>query len=261
MARSEVPSPADLERFERAIRTVPARQGRFERLLRVVIRMWCRLVAWRLRIAGLEQLPVRDGVLGAGCVVAAAPHRAWVEPFLLFAAWPPDAARLVWLADGRTATRSWWRRWLLPRLGVIPIASASAGPRAYSRSVALVCERGGAVAVFPEVGAPSPPDRTRRISAGFAYLALAARAPVLPVAIGGTHRIVRGSAFTVDVLAPLDPGDPLVDPFAPPGRARAHELRAQLQAAIASALPARTAQADAAAPERERWRWLGALFD
>ena len=261
MAGSRIRSKADVERFERALASVPVRQGGFERLLRLVIRAWCRLVAWRVRIEGVEQLPVRDGVAGAGCVVAAAPHRAWVEPFLLFAAWPQDAARLVWLADGHTVTRSWWRRWLLPRLGVIPVLAGRGGPRSYARSVALVCQRGGAVAVFPETGPPSPPDRARRISAGFAYLALGAGAPVLPVVIGGTHRLVRGSALTVDVLPPIESGDPLADPFAAPGRVRAHELSTELRVAIASTLPRRTAEADAAAPDVERWRWLGTLFD
>ena len=201
MAGSRTRSKADVERFERAFASVPVRQGGFERLLRLVIRAWCRLVAWRVRIEGVEQLPVRDGVAGAGCVVAAAPHRAWVEPFLLFAAWPP------------------------------------------------------------EIGPPSPPDRARRISAGFAYLALGAGAPVLPVVIGGTHRLVRGSALTVDVPPPIESGDRRADPFAAPGRMRAHELNTELRAAITSTLPRRTAEADAAAPDVERWRWLGTLFD
>ena len=116
------------------------------------------------------------------------------------------------------------------------------------------------MAVFPEIGSPSPPERARRISAGFAYLALRAGAPVLPVVIGGTHRIVRGSVFSVDVLAPLDPGEQLVDPLTAPGRARAHELSDQLTDAIAEILPRRTAETDAAAPARERWRWLATLF-
>ena len=260
MRRRAGPSAADLERFERALSTVPLRQGRFEGLLRLVIRAWCRLVAWRLRVEGVDRLPARDGIAGAGCVVVAAPHRAWVEPFLVFAAWPRDAARLVWLADGRTVTRSWWRRWLLPRLGIIPVAPGRGGPGAYVESAALACERGGAVAVFPEIGPPSPPDRLRTTSAGFAYLALRTGSPVVPVVIGGTHRIVRGSVFSLDVLAPLDPGDPLEQPLSGPGRARAHALRSDLADAIARTLPERTAEADALAPERERWRWLGTLF-
>jgi 1-acyl-sn-glycerol-3-phosphate acyltransferase len=239
---------------------VPPHQGRFERILRALVRAWCRAVDWHVTVAGTEHVPVRGGVPGAGCVVVVAPHRAWVEPFLLLAAWPVDAARLVWLADGRTATRSWWRRRLLPRLGVIPIAAGAGGPRAYAEQAALAAEHGCAVAVFPEIGAPSAPDRTRSISAGFAYLALQADAPVVPVVVAGTHRLVRGSSFSVDVCAAIEPGESLADPFTPSGRARARRIQRELAGVMASVLPVRTAEVDAAAPARERWRWLGSLF-
>jgi len=261
MGASERIPAADLQRFSDALDSLPARQGRFERLLRAAIGAWCRAVGWRLTVAGTEHLPVRDGVRGAGCVVAAAPHRAWVEPFLLVAAWPAEAARLVWLADGRTATRSWWRRRLLPRLGVIPVTTRAGGLRGYGQLAARACERGCAVVVFPEVGSPSPPDRTREISAGFAYLALGAGAPVVPVVVGGTHRIVRGSNFSLEFQEPLGVGSAPDDAFTPAGRSRAHALRDELAEVMAASLPARTAEADAAAPERERWPWLGRLFD
>ena len=253
-------SAEDLRRFSDALAGISARQGWFERSLRAAIRGWCRVVAWHIAVEGVEHLPVRDGVPGAGCVVAAAPHRAWVEPFLLVAAWPADAARLVWLADGRTVTRSWWRRRLPPRLGIIPIASASGGPQAYAELVSLACASGHAVVVFPEIGPPAPSDRTRRISPGFAYLALRAGAPVVPIVLGGTHHIVRGSSYSVDILPALEPGSTLDDPFVSAGRARAHALTRELQDKVAEVLPERTAQADAAAPSRDRWTWLATLL-
>lgn len=252
-------APEDVRRFEVALAHVSVRQGRFERVLRLVIRGWCRAVAWRVSVTHAAPLPERDGVAGAGCLVVAAPHRAWVEPFLLVAAWPPDAARLVWLADGRTVTRSWWRRWLLPRLGVIPIA-ASVGPRAYAELAAQACERGSAVAIFPEVGPPSTADRARRISPGFAYLALRSAASVIPVVIGGTHHIVRGSWFSVDIGRAIEPDTTAEDPFTPDGRSRAKALTEAYGLVVAAALPERTQQADAHAPAREHWRWLASLF-
>lgn len=252
--------PEDLHRFREALAHVPTRQGWFECLLRAVIRAWCRLVAWRV-VTTVAALPERDGVPAAGCVVVAAPHRAWVEPFLLVAAWPPAAARLVWLADGRTVTRSWWRRRLLPRLGVIPVAAAMGGPRAYAQLASAACERGLAVAVFPEVGPPSPPDRPRRISRGFAYVSLQAGASVVPVVVGGSHRIVRGSAFSVDIGAALRGPDAASDPFTPDGQDRARALTERYERFVAAVLPERTRQADAAAPAQERWTWLGSLFD
>ncbi len=253
--------PDDLRRFGEALRAMPMRQGRFERALRLVIRAWCRLVDWRIDVEGMASLPCLDGgAPGAGCVVAAAPHRAWVEPFLLLSAWPADAARLVWLADGRTVTRSWWRRRLLPRIGIIPIAGGLRDLQTYVDLAAIALDAGAALVVFPEVGPPSAADRTRHISPGFAYIAGGTGASVVPVVIGGTHRIVRGSSFSIDALDALDVTTSVPDAFTPASRGRAHVMAHRCEEAINAALPTHTARADACAPKRERWSWLATLF-
>lgn len=252
---------ADAERFRAALRRAPSHQGRFERALRSVIRAWCHLVAWHIEVTLRDPLPVVSGVRqGAGCIVAVAPHRSWVEPFLLVAAWPADAARLVWIGDGRTMTRSWWRRRLLPRLGAIPISGGIAAPRAYAALVREALHEGAVVAVFPEKGPPSAADRTRTISPGFAYLARHAGAPIVPVVMGGTHHIVRGSSFSVDILGAIDVGDPDPDPFRPQARSLAHDLAHRFEAEVASVLSERTAWAEARRPARDRWRWLASLL-
>jgi len=254
-------APDDLRRFSEALRAMPMRQGRRERALRLVMRAWCRLVDWRVDVEGMASLPRLDGgAPGAGCVVAAAPHRAWVEPFLLLSAWPPDAARLVWLADGRTVTRSGWRRRLLPRVGIIPIAGSPRSLQAYVDLAAIALDAGAALVVFPEVGPPSAADRTRRISRGFAYIAGGTGASVIPVVVGGTHRIVRGSSFSVAALDALEVGQTVPDVFTRASRERAHALAHRYEEVINAALPAHTARADARAPERERWSWLARLL-
>jgi 1-acyl-sn-glycerol-3-phosphate acyltransferase len=257
----------DRERLTRALRRVSPEQGRFHASLRLVVRVACRLFGWRIETSGLERLPggVR-GRPGAGCLVVVVPHRAWVDPFLVAAAWPPGAARPVWVGEGRTMVRSWWRRRLLPGIGLIPTGAGWGGPRAYVRLATEALARGVAVVVFPERGAPSPPHRTREVSPGFAYLALASGAPVVPVVLGGTHRIVRGVAFTVDVLEPIPvrraATDEAIDadPFAPERRAEAARLLDAFDAAVARVLPERVALADRRRPRRERWPWLGGLF-
>jgi 1-acyl-sn-glycerol-3-phosphate acyltransferase len=219
-----------------------------------------RPLAWRIDASGFDRLPARSGRRATGCLVVPAPHRAWIDPFLVLAAWPPDAARLVWFGDGATMSRSWWRRWLFSRLGMIPIAPDAGGPRVYADLAAEVMAAGAALVIFPEKGPPSLPDRTRTISPGFAYLALRAGSPVVPIVLAGTHRIVRGSSFTVDALPHIDvgPADPTV--FSPAGRRRAAELTDRYREAIEAVLPDRTALADARRPTRERWRWLATLF-
>lgn len=252
--------PGDVERFREGLARASVRQGSIDRILGLSIRAFCRLVAWRVDASGFDKLPSGPGRAGAGCLVIAAPHRAWIDPFLLLAAWPSTAARLVWFGDGPTMSRSWWRRRLFPRLGMIPISPATGGPRAYASLAARIVHGGAALAIFPEKGPPSPPDETRTIAPGFAYIALYAGAPVIPVVLGGTHRIVRGSPFTVDALDAIDVGAAEEQVFSHGGRRRAAELTERYRLIVAATLPDRTALADARRPRRERWRWLATLF-
>lgn len=231
-------------------------------MIRSLFGMWRGVCAWRVDATFDGRLPAAgSGLPGAGCVVAVAPHRAWLEPFLLQATWPSDAAPLVWLGDARTMTSSWWRRRLLPRLGLIPVTPGHGDPREYLGLAAEALEMGFALAIFPEKGPPSTADRTRRISPGFAYMAIRSGAPVIPVAVGGTHHIVRGSSFTVDYLHPIDVGSPLDDAFTPEGRRRAALIAASYREAVESTMRLRNAETDARSPRRERWRWLAHLFD
>jgi 1-acyl-sn-glycerol-3-phosphate acyltransferase len=250
----------DVERFREGLRHVAVRQGLTDRALRLLIRSACRLTAWKVSASGFDALPRTNGRPGAGCLVVAAPHRAWIDPFLVLAAWPPDAARLVWFGDGPTMSRSWWRRWLFPRLGMIPIAPGSGGPQAYAELASQVVAAGAALVIFPEKGPPSAPDATRMISPGFAYLATFAGAPVIPVVIAGTHRIVRGSSFMVDALAAIDVGPADDQAFTPNGRRRSATLTDRYRGQIGGVLPGRTAETDARRPSRDRWPWLATLF-
>jgi 1-acyl-sn-glycerol-3-phosphate acyltransferase len=253
--------PTDAARFRAALAAASREQGRFEWLLRRVIRAWCRVVDWRFSVSWQAGLPAATTARpGSGCVVACAPHRTWVEPFLLLAAWPEDAARLVWLADGATVARSWWRRRLLPRIGILPIEGRVGGPALYLEAGAAALAAGAALVVFPEKGPPSPADRARPLAPGFAYLARRAGAPVVPVVVAGTHDVRRGSCFSVTFLeAPLTgPADPQA--LSSASRPAAHDLAARVEAAIDAELPGRNGLTDAQLPDRVRWRWLGGLF-
>ncbi len=253
--------PADAARFRAALATISHEQGRVEWLLRRVIRVWCRIVGWHVSVAWQAELPVMTTArLGSGYLVVCAPHRTWLEPFLLLAAWPEDAARLAWLADGPTVTRSWWRRRLLPRLGVLPIERRVGGPDAYLEAAAAALAAGAALVVFPEKGPPSPPDRTRTIAPGFAYLARRAGAPVVPVVVAGSHAVMRGSHFSVTFLEALPAGGPDVEALSTASRPLAHALAARVEEMLDRELPDLNAQTDAQLPIVARWRWLGGLF-
>jgi 1-acyl-sn-glycerol-3-phosphate acyltransferase len=260
-ARDRRIDPRDAARFRAALATAPREQGRFEWLLRWVMRAWCRVVDWRVSVSWEAGLPaVTTPRPGSGCVVACAPHRTWVEPFLLLAAWPEEAAHLVWLADGATVTRSWWRRRLLPRLGILPIEGRAGGPATYLEAGVAALAAGAALVVFPEKGPASPPERTRPLASGFAYLARRAGAPVVPVVVAGTHDIRRGSRFSVTFLAPMMAEAPDPAALSAASRSLAHALTSRTAEAIDTELPHRNALIDARLPARARWTWLGRLF-
>ena len=100
----------------------------------------------------------------------------------------------------------------------------------------------------------------RRISPGFAYVARRSGAPVVPVVIGGSHRIVRGSRFSLQVLAPLDPGASDPQPFRSSARAAAQALAGDYEATVNDALPALNVRAAALGPRDDRWAWLSRLL-
>lgn len=264
--RSFDPTP-----FRRALAEIDARPSRLMRPIRGLLRAGSWLCGFRLAVDGLEHLPRgADGRITGGWILAGAPHRAWVDPLLLILAWPADAPRLAWFGDGPSLARSWWRRLLLPRLGVIPIVPGS-GPAAvpsHLEAARAILARGAVLAMLVERGAPSPPDRTREIAGGFAWMALAARAPVVPVVIGGAHRIVRGSPFIVRFLEPLPPpavaavSDPDHEavPLARAHRPAADALVTAYRDAVAGPVHDAAAWADAGAPSARHWPWLATLF-
>jgi 1-acyl-sn-glycerol-3-phosphate acyltransferase len=201
-------SGAERARYLSALTRVGGRPGPLDRAVRLVVRVGFVLVGWRVRAEGLDLLPRGPDGRVVPCVVAAAPHRGWPDPFLVLLAWPRDAPRLAWFGDEVTMTRSWWRRRLLPRVGMIPIpATPSAGAvSAHLDAARLVLGRGCVLVVFVEKGPPSPRGRTRTIAPGAAWLALAGDVPLVPVALAGFLETGLGTRFRVRVLAPIGPG-------------------------------------------------------
>ncbi len=259
MAGSTAPTVTDRTRMRAALARMSARHGRLDALVRLVVRLGFAMVGWRLRPSGLELLPRDRHGRVAPCVVAVAPHRGWVDPFLLLLAWPSDAPRLIWFGDERTMVRSWWRRRLLPRLGMLPIppAASPGAVRDHLADARTVLGRGCCLVIFPEKGPPSPPGRTRTIAAGAAWLAAAGGVPVVPIAIGGFLETGLGTRFRLRVLAPLPA--PSLRPDTAAGMRAARDATKLLHDALAPAvaeLEAWSARANGSRP----LPWLRRLF-
>lgn len=232
---------ADVVRRQRTLAraelaSLDPRQGPLLRAIRAGIRLGFAVIGWRVRAEGLVNLP-RDAAGRVGpCVIAVAPHRGWVDPFPLLLAWPPDAPRLTWFGDARTMARSRWRRWLLPRLGLIPIPpeATPAAVREHLADAATVLGRGCCLVVFPEKGPPSPRGRTRAIAPGAAWLAAAGGVPLVPVALGGFLETGLGTRYRLRVLEQLAPPSP--EPTTPAGRRAARTTTEALAATLAPAV-------------------------
>ena len=206
--RDRSDAAAERARYLAALRRVSPRQCALDLAVRAAVTAGFTLLGWRVRASGRGSLPRdADGRIRP-CVLAAAPHRGWPDPFLVLLAWPRDAPRLAWFGDEVTMTRSWWRRRLLPHLGMIPIPTtpSAAAVAAHLDAARVVLGHGCAVVVFVEKGPPSPRGRTRTIAPGAAWLALAGGVPLVPVAIGGFLETGLGTRFRVRVLGPIRPG-------------------------------------------------------
>ncbi|SFO88494.1 1-acyl-sn-glycerol-3-phosphate acyltransferases [Amycolatopsis arida] len=141
----------------------------------------------RLRLSGADRLPREGGVL------VAANHLSNLDPVVLTA---------FCLAGGRVprflAKAGLWRvpvvRAVMASGGHIPVRREATSAReaylAYQRAVGAVRE-GEAVVVFPEGGFPERADGWPGPGkAGLVRIALATGAPVVPVAVWGTQRVL-----------------------------------------------------------------------
>lgn len=180
---------------------------------RRVYRRLFALIGWllfRVQVSGLENLPLgSDGRPMGGWICCGLPHRTWVEPFLMLSLLPAEPYPVI-MADGRTATGSWWRRLLAGMVvEVIPIRGRGS-PRdfaGYSDAVRRVIAADAVFVIFPEVGSPSRPPAFRRLSAGIGHFATATGAATVPIVFGGTHELYFRRRIEVRVLPALDPPD------------------------------------------------------
>jgi 1-acyl-sn-glycerol-3-phosphate acyltransferase len=141
-------------------------------------------VGWRPRVAGLEYVPARGGVIFAGN------HLSVADELFLGAVVPRHLAFWAksdyFTGDG---VRGWLSRSVLEGLGAIPVERA--GGRAVLSafdSAIPVLRAGDCVAVYPE-GTRSPDGRLYRGRTGVARLAVRAEVPVVPVGVLGTDKV------------------------------------------------------------------------
>jgi 1-acyl-sn-glycerol-3-phosphate acyltransferase len=262
-----------LDRPTGLIGEVSARPGAFFRFAIGLCRVITFAFGLRLELRGAENLP-RDarGRPAGGWMAVPAPHRRWIDPFLLLLLLPVEP-RLAFFADGRVLVKTPFRRLLFRLLGGMVPVWPRGGAKAFGAHIEAagrVLEAGAVFVIFPEAGPPSAPDRTRPIEPGFGYLAMRTGVPLVPMVIGGTGELYRGRRLILRVLPATTPqelaGRPAGAAVPDPG---SHEERADARR-IADAFAERLAPpvADlhaeverASAGDNKRWRWLTHWLD
>jgi 1-acyl-sn-glycerol-3-phosphate acyltransferase len=151
---------------------------------KVVVAPASRLV-WPQRVEGAHHVPRR------GPVILAANHLALIDPLFIGAACPRQVRFIAKqeLFDDTTLPKRALTA-LLRSFGQLAVdrRPGQSAQEAMDNSLAVL-ESGEVFGIFPE-GTRSPDGRLYRGQTGLAWLALTSGAPVVPVALAGTERIL-----------------------------------------------------------------------
>jgi 1-acyl-sn-glycerol-3-phosphate acyltransferase len=155
---------------------------------------------FRLRVVGLEHLPRPPFIIASN-------HQTWFDTAVIVAAFP-RLPMIYTMARRDTVFNRAWKRWLVPRFGVFPIApSRGELDQAGVATVYQVLSRGGLVLIFPE-GRYSRGRALRPLKKGVAHFALQAGVPICPVALTGLDRLRPWGEVEVSIAPPIRPDPP-----------------------------------------------------
>ena len=223
---------------------------------RVLLRAF-RLVAASLgldlRVEGALNIP--DGP----CIIAAAPHRTWLDPFALSFALPLEP-RVYFLGDGEAMFRDPLRAFAVRRIGgVVPIWRGESRFASHVEATRRILGAGARLALFPERGPAVPVERARPLAAGVGYIAARIGGLVVPAVIGGTHELYLRRRVVVRFLEPMRPPGGL-----PEGTAQEHDavhaFVSELERTMAPHVTELFRRTEPPPSFRKRWRWLTSAF-
>ena len=205
---------------------------------------------FRLDVAGIEHVPP-----GEPLIVAGAPHRNWVDGFLLVMALPPTP-RPLFVATASDLFNTWYKRAVLGAMGgVVPVEKDGGGTNRAALEAALrALAAGDRLVIFPEGwhAIDGPDGEVGAFQRGAAFLAAQSGRRMLPIGLNGTSTLWRGKTLRLRIGPPLDP---------PPRGASRPEVAAwtdHLRAAIVALVPPLPPEP---VDGRRPWAWLTTLLD
>jgi 1-acyl-sn-glycerol-3-phosphate acyltransferase len=201
-------------------------------------------IAFEWRITGLEHIPER------GAVLLAANHVSFFDPLALASVADRRRRRVRFMAMAELF-RSPAAGWLMTRLGHIPVARKTETAKSSLPAALTRLRWGDCVGIFPE-GGLSRDLEPRRGQTGTARLARWSAAPVVPVGLWGTHRVVApGGKAKLRMRVPIavSVGAPLV--FSEDDDL--HEATDRIMAAICAEVARARTGYPAPAPGEDPW--------
>ena len=211
------------------------------------IKLWLALLGkglfrFQIEVEGLEHVPP-----GEPLIVAAAPHRGWLDPFLVLAVLPPLPRTYFLAAVGLPGDRRWKRLALHIAGGMVPVATGSHLNREGLTLALAILEHGNRVGLFPEGWEDKPDPEVMPLKRGVAFLSQHSGRRVLPVALTGPKELWRGKTLRVRIAPPV----PALAPGANRNQEQAYVDR--LRAVLLEATPPPPPEP---AGNQKRWRWL-----
>lgn len=213
------------------------------------IKLWLALAArgvfrFRINVEGVEHIPRDEPV-----IVAAAPHRGWIDPFLILAAMPA-LPRLYFIAAADLPGASRWKRLAVEIAGgMVPVSTAGHLNREALELSLAILESGNRVGLFPEGWEDKPDPAVMPLRRGVAFLSEHSGRRVLPVGLAGNKELWRGATLRVRFAPPLAALAPRAD------RAAEQEFVDRLREVLIAATPPTPP-----APANKRWAWLTHLI-
>jgi 1-acyl-sn-glycerol-3-phosphate acyltransferase len=217
------------------------------------IRLWLALAGkgllrLKVEVEGLEHVPA-----GEPLILAAAPHRNWIDPFLLLSVMPATP-RLYFVGAAHVFSNERWKRLAIDLAGgMVPVSTSGRGQpnrEAIELSLAILGV-GNRVGIFPEGWVKGSASEVEPLRRGVAFLSEHSQCRVLPIGLAGTMELWRGKTLRVRIAPPLD--------ALPAGATRAEEREYadQLREVLQQSLPPPPPEP---ASGKKPWRWLTKLM-
>ena len=180
----------------------------------------------RMSVTGRENIPT------TGAFVLAPVHRSYIDT--------PIASACTRRRMRFMGKDSLWKNravgWTLSSLGAFPVSRGTADREAVTRAISVL-ESGEPLVLFPEGERKSGPTVLPLLD-GAAYIACKAGAPIIPVGIGGSERVMgKGMNFIRPSKLVVKIGTPIPVPVAVNGRmprTAVKEVTAQLHAELSA---------------------------